>query len=271
MKNLLVANKVDNSRNYNFDNIDRLLKAQIENSFELKWKKEDIILLANFDYDYMDVKSTRIDFNKFCLTGSKMFAILHCFKELKIDDIIWSHDTDAWQNCYFDEHDLHCDIDNNHIDWGLYDVGATWYSRPKFNGGSIFWKPSSIDIIEHIVDSLIKNEAKREEPTINETFKSDVFKDRIAILNNTFNVGCSGFVPRWERSIKPIKVCHLHPTNRIAWETHALDRNGQDMRSTTPRLEQLLRRYWDLATALKPDGKAKADKLRSARIGKEVI
>lgn len=271
MKNLIVGNMQEKSKRYKKSQLETILKAQIENSLELEWKIDDILLLTNFEFEFNGVKAIVSNLNDFCLTGSKMFAILHCFKELKIDDLIWSHDTDAWQNCYFNEFDLHCDINNNYIDWGLYDVGATWYSRPKFNGGSIFWKPQSIDIIEHIVELLHTNKANREEPTINEVFKSKEYKDRIAILNNTFNVGCSGFVPRYERSIKPIKVCHLHPTNRIAFETHVLDRNGQDMRSVSPRLEQLLRRYFkDLAVQLQPDGVKKARKLRSNRIKNEV-
>ena len=156
--------------------------------------------------------------------------------------------------------------DPNIIDWSKFDVGAALYSRYKFNGGSIFWKPSAIDIINDIVDTLQKDKAQREEPTIDKFFKGK-HKDRVAILNNSFNVGCSGFVPRWERSIKPIRVCHLHPTNRIAWETHTLDRNGQDMRSVSPRLEQLLRRYYpDLAIQMKPDGVEKARKIRAKRI-----
>jgi hypothetical protein len=269
MKNLLVGNMQNKSKRYKKSALEKLIKAQLDNSLELLWDVEDIVLLTNFKFEYKKVKAIKIDMNDFCLTGSKMFGIQYCFKNLKIDDIIWSHDFDAWQNCYFDEYDLHCDINSNHIDWGLYDVGATLYSRPKFNGGSLFWKPSSIDIIDYIVDILTKDKATREEPTINETFKDKKFSDRVAILNNTFNVGCSGFVPRWERSIKPIRVCHLHPTNRIAWETHTLDRNGQDMRSLTPRLEQLLRRYYpDLATEMRPDGIAKASKIRGDRVKK---
>ena len=148
MKNLLVANEVRGSRRYDFKKFELFVKAQIENSLELFWKPEDIILLANFDYEFLGVKSVKINMNKFCLTGSKMFGIQYCFNKLGVDDIIWAHDFDAWQGAYFDEYDLHCDINKNHIDFGLYDVGATYYSRPKFNGGSIFWKPSSIDIID---------------------------------------------------------------------------------------------------------------------------
>ena len=48
---------------------------------------------------------------------------------------------------------------------------------------------------------------------------------RVTVINNTYNVGCSGFKERYASSNKPIRVCHFHPTNRIAWDTFARDRN----------------------------------------------
>ena len=63
-------------------------------------------------------------------------------------------------------------------------------------------------------------------------------------------MGCSGFVKRYERAEKPIKVLHFHPTNRIAWETHALDRNQIGEIPISSQLENLLRKHYDLATEL---------------------
>ena len=74
------------------------------------------------------------------------------------------------------------------------------------------------------------------------------------MVNNTFNVGCSGFVKRYNRSIKPIHVCHFHPYNRIAWETHTLDRNGIGEIPVSIRLERLIRKYYpNLPIKLKGD------------------
>ncbi|GAJ24194.1 unnamed protein product, partial [marine sediment metagenome] len=115
-----------------------------------------------------------------------------------------------------------------------------------------FWKPLSEDIIEEVVKQLTQNSEVSEEPTLNIVFKSDKYKDRISILDHTFNVGCSGFQPRFERSIKPIHVNHFHPSNSIAWEIHALDREGIGAIAITVRLERLLRKYYPaLATELR--------------------
>jgi len=120
---------------------------------------------------------------------------------------------------------------------------------------AFFWRKSSLDMVDEIIKRIEKNEQAREEPTLDAVFKSDEYKERVTTLNPTYNVGCSGFVKRYEASIKPVKVCHLHPDNRIAWETHRLDRNACNFKSISTRLESILREYWTLATELSKEGK----------------
>ena len=235
MKNFMVANLSEKNRRYDHEKMTTLINAQIENSIELGWKIEDIILVTNFDYYFMGVSSQKAKLNDYCFTGSKMFALKWLFSNGNSPEVVWSHDLDAWQN-----HEFDCPE--------FKDVGATFYSRPKFNGGSIFWKKTSKDIIDEIINRIAKDSKQKEEPIINMVFKSKEFKDRITVIDNTFNVGCSGFVKRYERSEKPIRVLHFHPTNRIAWETHALDRNEIGEVALSERLESLLRKYYPLAT-----------------------
>lgn len=234
MKNFMVANinKESNSR-YSFDNLDVLLKAQVDNSLDLGWNIDDIILIANFDYEFMGVKSIKTKLNTTCLTGSKMFSIKWLFENTDIDEVIFAHDLDCWQNVWFSEPEF-------------ADVGIARYSSKKFNGGSLFWRRSALDIVNLVVETIIDKGEVREEPTLNKILKSNEYTDRVTVVNNTFNVGCSGFVKRYNRSIKPIHVCHFHPYNTIAWETHALDRNKIDEVAITVRLERLLRKYYPL-------------------------
>ena len=241
LKRLLVANKQTSSKSrYSDDRFNTILNAQIENVLEVGWEREDIILLSNFDFEFMSIKATKMKFNEFCLTGSKMWAIKWLFDNNKVDEIIYSADLDAWQNCWFDEPEFSGDI------------GACQYSGPKWNGGSIFWKPTSKDIVYETIKRLLSSKSPKEEPILNQIFRSEEYKDRISLLNSTWNVGCSGFIPRFERSIKPIRVCHFHPNNGIAWEIHGLDRDGTGCIAVTVRLERLLRKYYPhLATELK--------------------
>jgi len=241
MKRLIAANLQPNSKSrYNPERLKLMLRAQIHNLLEVGWKKQDIILLANFDFEFMGIKAEKIKFNDFCLSGSKMWAVKFLFDNNRVDEVIYSADIDTWQNLWFN-----CPVFDG-------DVGACSYSNPKWNGGSIFWKPSSKDIVDEIVRQLEKDKAAKEEPLLNKVFNSEKYAKRISLLNSTYNTGCSGFIPRFTRSLKPIRVVHFHPQNSIAWEIHGLDREGIGEIAVTIRLERLLRKYYpQMATELK--------------------
>ena len=92
---------------------------------------------------------------------------------------------------------------------------------------------------------------------------------RTTVLNTTYNVGSSGFFPRAHRADKPIKVCHFNPTNRIAWETHRLNRDGMNITSVSSRLEITLRKYFDLAYKLRSEKDEKrSEELREKHMAK---
>ena len=101
-------------------------------------------------------------------------------------------------------------------------------------------------IANKICDNITEQGAEKEEPTLNKVLKMSDYKDRVTLLDNTYNVGCSGFVKRYNRSEKPIRVCHLHPYNKIAWDTHVQDRNSIGEISMSVRLERLLRRWFKI-------------------------
>lgn len=220
------------SGRYDLDRIKTLLQAQIENSLELNWFPENIKVLTNFDFEFMGVKAEQIKSNPLCPTASKMYGVQHVLN----GEVVWSHDLDAWQNAWFEEPDFK-------------DVGAGTYNYRKFNGGSIFWRPSGRDLMDTIIDMLESETATYEENVLNRVFKTNT--NRVTMLNFTYNVGCSNYRERWNDSEKPVKVLHFHPYNRIAWETQALDRCGMGHKGISDRLESLLRKYYDLATGLK--------------------
>jgi hypothetical protein len=241
MRILLTANVKEDSKRYSFDKVDVLLKAQIENILDCGWKSEDTILVSNVDYEYLGVKAVKTVLNDKCRTGSKMFALEFALDNKLYDGIYWAKDLDVWPNYGFDQPEPE-----------IKDVGITTYSTTKLNGGSVFWRPSASDIVKHVIEEINKGEEK-EEPTLNRLLKSKKYADRTTVLNTTYNVGCSGFFPRAYMAEKPIKVCHLNPLNRIAWETHRLNRDGMNIISVSARLEMVLRRYFDLAYRLRSE------------------
>ena len=230
MKNLMVANQQPKGR-YDPERITTLCKAQVENSIECGWEPEDILLITNFEFDFMGVASHVIELNANCLRGSKLYGMQYLYDSQQVNgEVIWAHDLDAWQNCWFDEP-------------AFKDIGACYYSRPKINGGSIFWKPQAKHILEALLAEISKG-AEREEPVLQRMLRDEKYIDRVTVLDHTYNVGCSGFVPRASRAMKPIRVAHFNPQNKIAWDTHCLDRNQVGIRSIGHRLEKLVRRYY---------------------------
>lgn len=239
MKNVMIANLHKHSR-FNIDDLIVNVKAQLDNSLELNWKPEDICLIGNFDFEYKDIKMMRCDLNNFCLTGSKLFG-LQWLMQKSLDSVYWTHDLDCWQNVEFECPEFK-------------DVGISQYSTPRFNGGSVFWRDSGRDIVGTVIDAIIKEKSQKEEPILNKVLKDKKYMPRVTILNSTYNIGCSGFVKRYERATKPICVSHFHPTNRIAWDTHALDRNRLGQKSIADRLERLIRSFYpNLATVSPPN------------------
>ena len=234
MKNVMIANFNEKSK-FRMDGLITNIQAQIANSFELNWKPEDICLIGNFDFEYRNVKMMRCNLNNICLTGSKMFGIRWLLQQ-NIDTVYWTHDLDCWQSVEFSTPEFK-------------DVGLCEYSRPTFNGGSVFWRNTAKDIVNFVVETIESEQSRKEEPILNRILRSDQYKSRVTILNSTYNIGCSGFVKRYERATKPICVSHFHPTNRIAWDTHALDRNHLGHKSISDRLERLIRSFYpNLAT-----------------------
>ena len=171
MLNLMIANcRSDGART----RLERMLNAQIHNSLDLGWKKEEIFVLSNFPYAYMGVDSIEASLNDFCLTGSKMFGVRWLMNFLADVPTIWAHDLDAWQNAPFDEPEFK-------------DVGIAQYSNSKYNGGSVFWRRDALDIVEAICNAIVAGNLQREEPTLNGVLKSKDYKDRVTVVNNTFN------------------------------------------------------------------------------------
>ena len=232
MKNLMVANWREGAR-VSRGELRALLDAQVENSLALGWTPRDLMIVANFPYEYLGVQSQGVEeLNTHCLRGSKMFALDQLFKSGQIgtDDLIWAHDLDAWQNFWFAPPEF-------------ADIGIAEYSQPKFNGGSVFVRYAAQDVVAQIVSRIVEKREDREEPTINQVLRSLPHEERVTVLNSTYNLGCSGFRERFTRGSKPILVSHFHPTNKMAWDTHINNRNGMG-ETTAPRLvELLIRRF----------------------------
>jgi hypothetical protein len=124
------------------------------------------------------------------------------------------------------------------------DIGLAEYSTPKFNGGSVLLRAGSQDLVRTITRLIRDTGAPREEPAINRILRRPEHQARVTTLNSTFNVGCSAFAVRYERSLQPILVSHFHPSIKSAWRTHVAGGNKIGKVSVSPRLVELLVRHF---------------------------
>src|SRR3990167_7696496 len=142
MKNLLIYT----GPNKKFSEEDSILaRIQIDNSFDLGWKKEDILLATDFPFEYNGVRSFVIDrdiYYPFDLAANKVPVIIFLIEQGAIEpkELYWCHDFDAYQNYIIDEKEL-----------GLegFDLGLTHYFyKPQWQFSSFFFKKSAKDILE---------------------------------------------------------------------------------------------------------------------------
>lgn len=242
MKNIIVANhqkeKTNSAKQYRRDRLETEIRFQIDNSLELGWHPKDILIITNFAFAYQNIGAVVLPLNQNCLTGSKLFAMRAIFENgmKDLDSLFWIHDLDLLQNTAFSHQDIEREL--NGKDCGL----ATYSRRSKFNGGCMFYTSKAADMVYDMTEHILSNEAAKEEPTL-DLFMKGVYKDRCRACNETFNVGSSGFVERFNRARKPI--CNIHCSlNRQAWDTFFRGKHGPETICGSPRLKKLYESYY---------------------------
>ncbi len=218
MKNLLVY--VNPTKRFSKES-EILTKVQIDNSLELGWVHEDILLVTNFDYKYNNVKSFVISDDNYCQhrpTCTKINAIVTLFKQGVVkNDTYWFHDFDAFQ--------LTSDIDPN---LGRASIGLTAYDqRPlapqytgahRWNTGVIYFNKESKDIFEPIrhlmYERKISDEHALVKIEVSENEKGPSSLDKIKILNVSYNFIITPGLDLeecYEAADKPLKIIHFKP------------------------------------------------------------
>lgn len=226
-------------------------RMQIDNSLDLGWHANDIILITNLPFEHQNIKSIVLKNDVFCEVykyASKITSIVRLFELDLIDksQIYWFHDLDAWQN-----HQIH----EQNINLESFDAGFTDYCRlTRWNAGSFFFKYSARDIFEMIKDEIYKRGQKfqdykwvSEESVLLHLTDNNIdgIADRIQRLNNTYNFGLRRIGYCYEQADKPLKVLHFHPENP-AHDTLAIAMRGKNslkMPLMSHRLIKIFNKY----------------------------
>jgi len=193
-----------------------LTKIQIDNSLDLGWKVEDIVLVMNFPFEYRGVKSVVIDGDfevEFDRNKSSKIAVINRMFDdgLIEDDVYWFHDVDAFQIVPFD---LKLKKDAAFTDHGAFSKG--------WNAGSFFFKKEARDIFKRIGEEMEKPGATNEQTAFTEMWKRndhDV-NSRYELLDTSYNIGIYRIPQNVERAKGPIKVLHFHPHKKHHYERY---------------------------------------------------
>jgi len=216
MKNLLVYISPDHKFNPEYE---KLVRIVIDNSLELGWNKEDMMLVCNFPYEYDGVKSIEVSDDCICpfyMYSGKINAFIELYDRGLITETTWYHDFDAFQLEPFPEPDLEGK-----------DVGFTDYGyRLNWNGGSSFLTPNAKDIFvwmrmrmyihpdKTLINHIEAYKAYSDEVAIkyltDKNFQN--INDRIKRMNITYNFNLNPLTRKhcYEQTELPIKVLHFH-------------------------------------------------------------
>ena len=196
MKNLMVYTRANQKFT---EEVETLVKIQVDNSLDLGWKSSDIILVTNFPYEYNGVKSLVIPDTscKWDHTINKLPAIVYLLKNnLLPDDVIWYHDFDAYQ-------ELSVEMD-------VKLAFTTYGYKPQWNCGSFFFNPSEQDIFDFWWSKIHKRSRADELILTSLTRSGEINADRYISLDVDYNYNQIIYAIKKYDKVVP-KVLHFHP------------------------------------------------------------
>lgn len=189
-----------------------LIKVQFENSLQLGWKLEDILLFTNFDFQYGHLKARvlkDVEFFEPHPQATKINAIVKLFEKalIKRNELYWFHDLDAFQLQK---------ITTSELKLGKADIGLTDYGRlPRWNTGTMFFKKSARDIFHRIKEVMYKEAIDEEKALYQITEHDKSIRKRIKKIDKTYNFTPFNLKSCYRQAKKPITIVHFHPLGVI--------------------------------------------------------
>ena len=236
MKNVLVYNVVQDKIRYEHELLLDYFRAQVDNSLRLGWKREDIIIGTNFDFEHNGVKNIKL--NNICtdnIFNNKWWGMLELMKGGHIDDDFWFHDQDTWQI--------------NKIDFPKFKGeigGCTYVYNEQWNTCSMFLKNTSEYIVEYIVDFMEMN--KDMEMYSDENFivilrNTGEIQELLTTINNKYNVGLTHMEKRYEAADKPVCSLGFQPHIQSSWDVFVDGKNNLGIKLVDDELLEIFKKY----------------------------
>lgn len=213
MKNLLIYTSPNNK----FDKeTEKLAKIQIDNSYDLGWKKENLLLVTDFPYEYNGVKSFTIDkgiYYPFDLPAGKIPVVVNLLQKSLIEpeDLYWCHDFDAFELNKISEKELGLEKS----DLGL----VHYFYKPEWALSNFFFKKGARDIMELLNSTTLERpwKSRNNEKTLTWLIKHNkIDRNRFKKLNVTYNIAKRYLNVIYNEAEKPLKVLHFRPSDQDA-------------------------------------------------------
>ena len=204
MKNVLIYNRLENNLRYTDKVLLNSLKAQVDNSLRFGWKRSDIVIGTNFDFEYNGVKNYEL--KNICYHNpffNKFYGMLELMDSGVLDDDYWFHDQDAWQI--------------NKITPPKFDgeiAGCTYVFTPEWNTCSMFIKKTATEVIRYIVEFMEMNSSfkvQSDENWIAYLRKNTEISPYFTTINNKYNVGRTHIEDRYRAADLPVCVVGFQP------------------------------------------------------------
>tara|TARA_R100000742_G_C4262328_1_gene80134 strand:- start:380 stop:1105 length:726 start_codon:yes stop_codon:yes gene_type:complete len=236
MKNVYIYNVVEDNIRYDNELLLNYFRAQVDNSLRFGWKKEDIIIGTNFDFEHNGVKNIKLE--NICTTNifnNKWYGMLELMTKGYIDDDFWFHDQDSWQVSKIEFPEFIGEIG-----------GCTYVYTPEWNTCSMFLKQTSVNIVEYIVEFMKINDNTNfysDENYIALLRNNSPIQDYLTTLNNKFNVGLTHMEKRYNAAEKPVCALGFQPHVQSSWDVFIEGKNDLDLKLIDSEMIELFKTY----------------------------
>lgn len=230
----------------------KLVKIQIDNSLDLGWKPEEILLVTNFPYEYSGIKALVLNdtgYFDYFKPATKYTVLSQLFDMGLIEDKVhMMHDLDAFQLVPITQEEL-----------GIENLDAAFcdYGRLRlWQLGCFYFKKSAEDIIRYLTKRIIEKRDTDKEKSIFKpideytlleiTDNNEInINSRIKKLNGAYLMGMRRLTLTYPKAEKPLKMLHFHPESKIL---NTLDiamrgRNRLGIPLMNDRLINIFKRY----------------------------
>ena len=236
MKNVLIYNIVEDKKRYDNELLFNYLRAQIDNSLNFGWKKEDIILGTNFDFKHRGVGNIKL--NNICeynVFNNKWYGIQELMSNNILTDDFWFHDQDSWQISELEFPSFDGEI-----------AGSIYVYTPEWNTCSMLLKKTSGFVVDYIVAFMEMNKELNfysDENYIAILRQNSEIKNLLKTINNKFNVGLTHMEKRYEAADKPVCSIGFQPHIQNSWDVFVEGKNELKVKMVDNTLLDIFKKY----------------------------